>query len=59
MLRLEAGHLLLVWQKLIVVMPEHDPQEISHEWLCLHMEVPEHLVTAPAANNLDDFSVYS
>ena len=54
MLRLEAGHLLLVWQKVIVAMHEHEPREIPHEWLCLYMEIPEHLVVVPAANHTDD-----
>ena len=40
-------------------MCEHDPQEIPHEWLCLHMEVTEHLVVEPADNQLDDVDVYS
>ena len=59
MLRLESGHLLLVHQKGIAAMHEHETQEIPHEWLCLHMEVPENIVAAPAANNLDDVTVYS
>ena len=47
----------MVRQKVIVFMLEHNLREISHEWLCLHMEVPEHLVAIPAANHLDDFDV--
>ena len=38
-------------------MHEHEPREIPHGWLCLHMEVPEHLVAAPASNQLDDVAV--
>ena len=59
MLRLEAGHLLLVRQKIIFSMHAHEPQEDPHEWICLHIEVPENLVAAPAANHFDDVAVYS
>ena len=33
-------------------MREHEPQEFCHEWLYLHVEVPEHLVTAPGPISL-------
>ena len=59
MLILEAGHLLLVQQKGIVYMHDHDTQKINHEWLCLRMEVPKHLVAVPVANQLDDVTVSS
>ena len=39
-------------------MREHEPWEISHEWLWLHMEVPEHLITEPLSNQIDDVAVY-
>ena len=55
-LGLEAGR-LLVWQKGIVAMCEHDPGEAPHEWLSLNLEVPDHIVTAPASNQLDDVAV--
>ena len=48
----------MVRHKGIVVMREHDPQGISYEWLCLQMEVREHLVAVPAANQIDDVAVY-
>ena len=50
MLRLEAGHFLLVRQKVIVAMHEHETREVPHEWLLLHVEVPDHIRTASAAN---------
>ena len=34
-------------------MREHEPGEVPHEWICLHVELLEHLVAAPAANWLD------
>ena len=40
-------------------MHEHKPQESSHVWLSLHMDVPEHLLNYPVANQIDDVSVYS
>ena len=40
-------------------MKEHEPQEIPREWICLHIELPEHLVAVPVANNIGDVSVYS
>ena len=46
-------------QKLIVAIRENEPREVPHEWFCLHMEVPENLVAAPAANQLDDVAVDS
>ena len=58
MLELESGR-LLVRQKGIVAMHEHDLGELPHEWFYLHMEVPEHLVAAPEANQIDDFAVNS
>ena len=40
-------------------MREHEPREVPHDWLCLYMELPEYLVAAPAANQLDDVAGYS
>ena len=57
MLRLEAGDLLLVQQKVIVFM--HDMQEVTCEWLCLHVEAPETIVAVPVANHIDDVAVNS
>ena len=59
MLRLEAGHLLLMQYKVIIAMRDHEPQEIPHEWLYQYMEVHEHLVAALAVNQLDDDAFYS
>ena len=39
------------------MMREYDPREVIYEWFCLQKEVPEHLVTATAANQLDDVTV--
>ena len=50
MLRLEAGHLLLVRQKGIVSTRDHDMQKVLYEWLCLYMEVPERLIAAIDGN---------
>ena len=55
--RLGAGHPLLVLQKGIAAMHDHELRKISHEWICLHMEVPENIFAAPAANQIDDVSV--
>ena len=57
MLRLKAGHLLLVRQKGIVAMLEHEPREVPHEWICLHVEVPENIVAEPEANQLEGTAV--
>ena len=46
-------------QKGIVAMNEHELQEIPREWICLDIELPEHLVDVPVANHIDDVSVYS
>ena len=46
-LRLEVGHILLVQHKGIVAMHEYELREVPHEWLCLHVEVPEHIIAAP------------
>ena len=40
-------------------MCEHEPREISREWLFLYMEVPENLVAAPLNNQIDGVAVYS
>ena len=45
-------------KKGIVAMCENDPQYISQDRLCMHMEVPKNLVAATTANQLDDVSVY-
>ena len=47
----------MVRQKGIFAIHEHDLREIHHECICLHMEVPEHLATAPSANHIDDVAV--
>ena len=57
MLGLEAGHLLLVRHKGIFAMRDHEPVEVPRDWLCLNVEVPEHLVAVPAANQLDGVAV--
>ena len=57
MLGLEAGQLLLVQQKGIVDICEHEQRENSHEWLYLHMDITENLVTVPAANKLDYIAI--
>ena len=40
-------------------MCDHEPQEIPHEWLCVHMKAPEHIVDVPASNQFDYLAVYS
>ena len=44
-------------QKGIVATCEHEPLEVTREWFCLHMCVPEHLVAAAASNHFYDVSV--
>ena len=56
MLGLEAG-LLLVRQKWIFAINEHELVEVPHECFLLHVEVPKHIVSAPAANQIDDVHV--
>ena len=34
-------------------MADHEFGEISHDWLSLHMEIPQHFVTPPASNEAD------
>ena len=59
MLILEAGHLLLVGQRVIVEMYDNDSLGVPHVCICLHIDVPEHLVASPAANTIYDVAVYS
>ena len=53
MLGLDSVHLLLVLQKVIVDMHDHETGEVPHEWFCLHLDVPDNIVTAPASNQLN------
>ena len=46
-------------QKIIVAMCDSEPREVPHEWFCLNVEVPEHLVDVPEANQLDEYAVDS
>ena len=39
-------------------MHEHEPQEITHEWIYLNIGVTENFIATPAANYLDDVAVY-
>ena len=41
----------------IVAMDEHEPQEISHEWISLYREVPKHILAAPTSNQIDDVTI--
>ena len=38
-------------------MADHEFGEISHDWLSLHMEIPQHFVAPPASNESDDVIV--
>ena len=40
-------------------MADHEFGEISHDWLSLHVEIPQHLVAPPAFNENDDVIVYA
>ena len=44
----------------VVVTPmEHEPGEVAHDRLGLKVEVPEHFIRAPAANESDDVGINS
>ena len=58
MLGLESGS-LMVHQKGIFFMCDHDPGEVPRECLCLNLVVPGHLVSVQATNELDDVIVDS
>ena len=38
-------------------MCEYEPGKVPREWFCLHVEVPERLIAATTANQLDDITV--
>ena len=38
-------------------MADHECGEISHDWLSLHVEIPQHFVAPPASNEADDVIV--
>ena len=40
-------------------MADHEFGEISHDWLSLHMEIPQHFVAPTASNEADDVIVIS
>ena len=40
-------------------MADHEFGEISHDWLSLHVEIPQPSVAPPASNEADDFIVDS
>ena len=40
-------------------MHGHETRNFYHEWFCLYVEVPEHLVAASAANQLNNVAVTS
>ena len=45
-------------KKGIVAMHKNELREVPHEWLCLNVEIPEHLVAALTASQLDYVGVY-
>ena len=45
--------------ELIVVMREYEPREVPFECLYLQVELPEHVVATPEANQVDDITFYS
>ena len=40
-------------------MSEHEPRNVSNEWFCLHVEIPENFVDVPVANHIDDVTINS
>ena len=46
-------------QKVIVSTRKHEPKIIPHDCFYLHVEVPEHLIVMPAANQLHDVAIKS
>ena len=38
-------------------MADHELEEIPHDWLSLHMEIPQHFVAPPVSNEADDVIV--
>ena len=49
----------MVQKKVIVSMRDNEPREVYHNWIYLHVEVPEHIIAVPVANQIDDTAVYS
>ena len=39
-------------------MVHHDFGVFTHDWLSLHMEIPQHFVTPPTPNETDDISIH-
>ena len=40
-------------------MSDHEFGVVPHDWLRLHMEIPQNFVTPPTSNYTDDISIHS
>ena len=48
----------VIWDESVRSRGEHAAGVISHQWVCLNVEIAKHLVRAPTADEADDVGIH-
>ena len=48
-----------MWYHVVVTMADHEFGIVTHDWLSLHTEIPQHFFTPPTSNEADAISIHA